>query len=91
MGEKMKLKPEIIAWTNGFTVIPFENVLSVIEDDTVEGQILVYLDSKRIPSNGVVIGRDNAQAFVDKYNLYLAAVEGITLDSKEIPEAGAQS
>lgn len=87
----MKLKPEIIAWTNGFTVIPFENVLSVLEDDAVEGQLLVYLDSKRIPSNGIIIGRDHAQAFVDKYNLYLAAVEGITIESREIPGAGGQS
>jgi hypothetical protein len=73
-----KIKPKIIAWSNGFTVIPFENVLSV-QEDTIEGQLVVYIDSKRIAADAMIIGKKHAQEFIDQYNTYLATVESLTV------------
>lgn len=69
-------KPELIAYTKGLTVIPFEHVLSVEECFNVDGQLNVFLAGT---VNKAVITPQDAQDFVDKYNNYLAFVEVSTI------------
>lgn len=81
------MKPEIIAYSKGFTVIPFENVLALTEDPTVDGQLVVTLNCSghsRLPT--VTIPRQDAQDFVDKYLIYLKTVEGITMTARFVPD-----
>lgn len=86
------MKPKVIAYSKGLTVIPFENVLAVAEDPSVDGQIMVGLSNssvhvgERSRPHTIVITPDNAQEFIDQYNTYLCTVESLTMTMKFIQE-----
>lgn len=75
------MKPKIIAWSKGFNVIPFENVLSVVESSTVDGQLEIEMTGSK--SKFINIPAADAQDFVDLYNIYLCTVESLTLFHEE--------
>lgn len=85
------MKPKIIAWSKGLTVIPFENVLAVAEDGTTDGQLVVELNSPNKDGATVILGKDDAPLFVEQYNIYLATVEGLTMTMRIVPDNGDQS
>lgn len=78
------MKPKIIAYSKGLTIIPFENVIACTEDPGCTGQIVVLVNSPVSDTGCHFVQPENAQEFVDGYNLYLSAVEGITLEPKMI-------
>lgn len=80
------MKPKVIAWSKGLTVIPFENVICVKEDFTVDGMLNVHVAAHSGASARaleVSISSAEAVEFVDKYNIYLAAVEGLQMQVKD--------
>ena len=76
------MKPKVIAYSKGLTVIPFENVIACTEDPSRSGQLVVLVNSSVPDVSCTIIPPEDALEFVDNYNLYLAAVEGITMEPK---------
>lgn len=76
------MKPKVIAWSNGLTVIPFENVLCVTESDDVDGQLIVSINNKK-SSGGLSIRKEDAILFIEQFNTYLAAVEGLQIQVQD--------
>lgn len=77
-----KQQPQIIAWTDGLSVIPFENVNSVNGDTLMDGTVAINVgmkDSKGFHS----LSGDNAKEFNEQYLHYLAFVEALTIDMGE--------
>lgn len=87
----MKQKPEIIAFSKGLTVIPFENIIAVMEDDRVDGQLVVAFSTPgKIGPCEITLPREHTVEFIEKYNLYLAAVEGLTMTMNILPDDGSE-
>ena len=80
------MKPKIIAWSKGLTVIPFENVICVKEDFTIDGALNVYVAAHTGASaraQEINISSAEAEDFVAQYNTYLAAIEGLQIVVKD--------
>lgn len=75
------MKPKVIAYSKGLTVIPFENVIACTEDPSRSGQLVVLVNSSVPDVSCTIIQPEDALEFVDNYNLYLTAVEGITMSA----------
>jgi hypothetical protein len=84
--ESTEMKPKIIAWSNGLTIIPYENVIFVKEDFTVDGALNVYVSAHSGASGRcqeVMINSTDAIDFINHYNTYLAAIEGLQIQVKD--------
>lgn len=70
-------KPELIAYTCGLVIIPFENVKAV-DGDLIDGTEKIDIT---IDANDTSIGLFGTEAkdFIEKYNNYLAFVEAATI------------
>lgn len=70
-------RPELIAYTLGLVVVPFENVKAV-DGDIVHGteKIEIVIDAK---DRTIFLMGADAKDFVDKYNNYLAFIEAATI------------
>lgn len=79
------MTPKIIAYSNGLTVIPFENVTAVSEDPSVTGQILVSISGQK---SMIYVNPENAKDFIERYNTYLCTVESLTMTMRIVPDDG---
>lgn len=70
-------RPELIAYSAGLVIVPFENV-KLVYGDVIDGRnkITVVMDDKNV---SVTFIDDEAQKFLDQYNNYLAFVEAATI------------
>lgn len=79
MMEKQEIsRPKLIAYSNGCTILPFENV-KYINGDTYpdRGETLsIYIEHKH---GEVLLSGDDVGAFIKQYNEYLAFVEAATV------------
>lgn len=82
------MKPKVIAYSKGLTVIPYENVKACTEDPGSTGQLVVLVDHPVADASCTFIAPGEAQSFVDGFNTYLAAVEGLTLSAQFVPAEG---
>lgn len=80
------MKPKIIAWSKGLTIIPFENVICTKEDFNIDGALNVYVAAHTGASaraQEILIPSTEAEEFVGQYNTYLAAIEGLQIQVKD--------
>ena len=70
-------RPELIAYSAGLVVVPFENV-KLVYGDLIDGRkkITVMMD---IRNTQVTFIDDEAETFLNQYNNYLAFVEAATI------------
>lgn len=78
-------KPELIAYTKGLTIIPFENV-KCASGDIINGKtkLFVFLDFKE---NEIILIDDEADLFLEQYNTYLAFIEAATISDLAAQDA----
>jgi hypothetical protein len=75
------MKPKVIAYSKGLTIIPFENVIACTEDPGRSGQLAVLVNSPVADVSCTMIAPEDANEFIELYNIYLAAVEGLQLSA----------
>lgn len=82
------MKPKLIAYSKGLTVIPFENVVACTEDPGSTGQLVVLVNTLIKDAGCTFIPPADSQEFVDQYNTYLATVETVTVKITDETPAG---